>query len=336
MKNRFKTIAAAVLVSAHAAPAMSHHGASEFDTEVLKDYAGVVKEFRWVNPHISLILETQTESGEPITLEIEGNAPTTLRTVGVTATSLVPGERVTATVSPSRRFPESSAIGREVLKGNGDVIRFRVAEARGTGQQSARSASSIFGTWASAPTSVRQLGQGSRSWPLTALGQESSDNYSPTMSPAAQCIPTSAPWLMAYSAATTFELADDRVLFKSDWMGAERTIFLDGRSHPPIDEAFQQGHSVGWWEDDTLVVETTNFTNIIYGGIANGSGKRLTERFELSEDGRSMSYSFVMQDPEYIVGEVSGGHEYLYRPDLGFENLECDVETAQRFFREFR
>lgn len=323
-------------MSSHAAPAMSHHGAIEFDNDVLKQYEGVVKEFRWTNPHISMSLETQTESGEPITLVIEGNAPTTLRTVGVTATSLAPGERVTATVSPSRRFPNSPAIGREIAKGDGKVIRFRVAEARKTEQQSAQSASSIFGTWASAPTSVRQLGQGSRSWPLTARGQKSLNDYSPIMSPAARCVPTSAPWLMAYSAATTFELLGDRISFKSDWMGAERMIFLDGRSHPPIDEAFQQGHSIGWWENETLVVETTNFTEIIYGGIANGSGKRLIERLTLSEGGQGMSYSFVMEDPEYLIGEVSGEQQYIYRPDLEFANIDCVVETAQRFFQEFR
>ncbi len=119
-------------------------------------------------------------------------------------------------------------------------------------------------------------------------------------------------------------------------MGAERMIFLDGRSRPPVEEISQQGHSIGWWEDDTLVVETTNFTEIIYGAIANGSGKRLIERFTLSEGGKDMNYSFVMEDPEYLVGEVSGGHRYIYRPELGFEGLDCDLEIAQRFFREFR
>ena len=156
------------------------------------------------------------------------------------------------------------------------------------------------------------------------------------MSPQAECIPTSAPWLMAYSAPIEFQQLDDRIAFKSDWMRAERTIYTDGRNHPPSEQTFQQGHSVGHWDGDTLVVETTNFSEIIYGGIANSSRKRLVERFALVDDGKAIDYTFTMQDPEYLVGEVSGELRFDYRPDLELENLECDSETARRFFREFQ
>jgi hypothetical protein len=42
----------------------------------------------------------RTASGEPITLEIEGAGASLLRTVGVSASAIEPGDRVTAVVSP--------------------------------------------------------------------------------------------------------------------------------------------------------------------------------------------------------------------------------------------
>ena len=38
-----------------------------------------------------------------------------------------------------------------------------------------------------------------------------------------------------------------------------RTIYLDGRGHPAKRIPDYYGHSIGWWEGDTLVVETTGF-----------------------------------------------------------------------------
>ena len=45
------------------------------------------------------------------------------------------------------------------------------------------------------------------------------------------------------------------------WGGAYRTILLDGRPHLPPHVRQWFGDSRGRWEDDTLVVDTTNFTD---------------------------------------------------------------------------
>ena len=36
-----------------------------------------------------------------------------------------------------------------------------------------------------------------------------------------------------------------------------RTIYMDGRTHPEDLELSYLGHSIGWWEGDSLVIETT-------------------------------------------------------------------------------
>ena len=57
-----------------------------------------------------------------------------------------------------------------------------------------------------------------------------------------------------------------------------RVIPTDGRAHAPQNMRFYQGDSVGRWEGNTLVVDTTNFTNL---SAFQGSGEKLhlVERF---------------------------------------------------------
>ena len=79
-------------------------------------------------------------------------------------------------------------------------------------------------------------------------------------------------------------------------MGHEvRVIPLDGRPHLPQDVRQWQGDSRGHWEGDTLVVETTNFTDkTAFRG--SSENMRLTERFTRL-DPETLLYQFTVDDP---------------------------------------
>jgi hypothetical protein len=311
---------------------LGHHGNTEYNLSEQTRYEGVVTEVSWRNPHVFITLETQTTEGEFISLEIEGGAPAVLRTSGISAESLVPGDRVVAVVSPSRRFPKKSAYGYEIVREDGNIVP--LISARTGAQRITEAATDIYGTWV-ADNAFGPLVQSRGSWALTEKGQERYDNYSPSMTPQARCIPASAPWLMAYMVAINFERQGDRIEIRSDWMDAQRTIYLDGRSHPPSDERFQQGHSVGHFENGELIVDTTNYSDQVFGEMANGGGKHTVERFAVAGDGRSMSYSWMLEDPEFMAEPVSGTFTYSYRPDLELSGMACDIESAERFLHEF-
>jgi hypothetical protein len=319
-------------LSFYAVPALSHHGSSEYDRNTVVRYKGVVSQFLWRNPHSLLVLETRTASGDPITLEIEGGGASLLRAAGVSASSIAPGDLVTAVVSPSRRRPNESAYGYEIDKDDGSILPLGLQSSslRTLGQ----SASDIFGTWVS--DGFMDLIRARTTWPLTDKGKEVFDSYSPAMSSEAHCVPTSAPWLMTSPVVYQFERLSDRVLIHVDWMGAERTIYLDGRDHPPRDRTFVQGHSIGRWDGDVLVVDTTNFTKGVRAGVAWGEARHLIERFALDEGGRTMTYSFVWEDPEYLAAAVSGSAHMRYRPDLKPADAGCDLDSAERFLRDVR
>jgi hypothetical protein len=70
--------------------------------------------------------------------------------------------------------------------------------------------------------------------------------------------------------------------------GERREIFTDGRSLPTNDpQPWWNGYSVGRWEDDVLVVETTHFRD---GGWLDGAGNPLTDAAKMTERFRRPSY----------------------------------------------
>ncbi len=79
-------------------------------------------------------------------------------------------------------------------------------------------------------------------------------------------------------------------------MGHEvRIIPTDGRPHVPQNVRLWKGDSRGHWEGDTLVVETTNFSdkNPFRGASQN---MKLTERFRRA-DADTLIYQFTVNDP---------------------------------------
>ncbi len=74
-----------------------------------------------------------------------------------------------------------------------------------------------------------------------------------------------------------------------------RVIPTDGRPHVPQNIRLWQGDSVGHWEGNTLVVDTTNFTNL---SAYRGSSEKLhlVERFTRTADD-TMIYQFTVEDP---------------------------------------
>src|SRR5215467_6193245 len=80
-------------------------------------------------------------------------------------------------------------------------------------------------------------------------------------------------------------------------MGHEvRVIPTDGRPHLPSSFRLWKGDSRGRWEGDTLVVETTNFSN---KNSFRGSSEnmKLIERFRRL-DADTLMYQFTVEDPE--------------------------------------
>jgi hypothetical protein len=121
--NRLACLLAPALLAV-AAVAQAHHGTSQYDMERQVVLRGTVMEWRFANPHAWLTLEVVTASGARETWSIEGAPLGWLERNGWTATTLVAGEEVTATISPQRVVGRSGIL-REVTHADGTtrVIR---------------------------------------------------------------------------------------------------------------------------------------------------------------------------------------------------------------------
>lgn len=110
---------AAVLLSA--SPAHSHHSNVAYEVTKVVTITGVVKEFRWVNPHTWLHMIVDDGKGGKVEWQVEGRAPGVLLRAGWTKTSLKPGERVTVDMSPAKDGTNVGIIAR-VTKEDGTIL----------------------------------------------------------------------------------------------------------------------------------------------------------------------------------------------------------------------
>lgn len=92
-------VAAFVLVAAAAAQA--HHSPAAFDRTRQERIVGIVKEFRWQNPHSWILLEVAGESGAPATVwSVEMTSPTYLVRAGWKSNTVKAGDKVSITLNP--------------------------------------------------------------------------------------------------------------------------------------------------------------------------------------------------------------------------------------------
>jgi hypothetical protein len=331
--NRITTVALACSVPL-APPALAHHSAAAFDTRTQVTVTGSVTQYRFANPHVYLTLEVKKDDGSVVTVEVEAGAASVLNTLGFNKDSVTVGEVVTIVGNPGRRNPDTLLLGRDLHKRDGTYVPLNIASRSVYEAARNATATSIAGTWFSPLSSFGGFLGGAGRWPLTDEGKAAVARADPRATTQKDCIPIGAPALMFYPVANTIAVQSDRVVIQVDWMETERIVYLDGRAHPPASQTSLHGHSVGRWEGDTLVVETTNFTEHPMGlstSLPGSTRKRLTERFSVGEDGKMLVYSGVVEDPVYLAKPVEWSGTWEYRPGMPHSNQKCDVEVARRF-----
>lgn len=324
------------LVAAALAPfvAHAHHSRAAFDTAVEISLEGVVADVTWANPHAYFTLDTRGADGKPVRQEVEVGPLSTLQPLGLTRSALSPGDRVTVRANPNRRGPGHLVVGLEVTKSNGDVYPLHVVRPARP-PPAATPAASLVGRWVPTNDGFMGIVQGSRNWPLTDAGRAGIADGSGDSQ--GRCTAWPAPLLMALPMLRTIDVHADRVSFDFDWMGASRTVRLDATEHPRDLAPTLQGHSIGRWEGDTLVIETVGFVPHPEGagfGVPASDGKRLIERLTLTADRSRLDYEFTVEDAFSLTEPVTYRMQWVHRPDLQPSGQECDEALATRFLRE--
>jgi hypothetical protein len=93
----------------------SHHAFSPvYDAKRTITVEGVVKQFRFVNPHAMMLVEVTDKSGKVTTWNVEFAGRLNLEEAGWTAESIKAGERVTVTGNPTWQGSQRMAFVRLV------------------------------------------------------------------------------------------------------------------------------------------------------------------------------------------------------------------------------
>ena len=109
---------------------------------------------------------------------------------------------------------------------------------------------------------------------------------------------------------------EDHIVILLEMVHDARIIRLNSE-HASQDVRSWLGDSIGWWEGDTLVVDTTNFRELtgLYGGDAN---LHLVEHFTLLDNG-DMLYDFTVDDPTAWTAPWSGAFAWQRSDDKVYE-----------------
>jgi hypothetical protein len=101
--------------------AEAHHSNSAFYVTKVITIKGVVKEFKWSNPHVWVILTVDDGKGNQVDWKVEGRPPGILSRAGWSPKVLQVGETVTIDLSPAKDDSASGLIAR-VTKADGTIL----------------------------------------------------------------------------------------------------------------------------------------------------------------------------------------------------------------------
>lgn len=123
-----------------------------------------------------------------------------------------------------------------------------------------------------------------------------------------KCLPTGMPLMMQWiSPIYIFQDYGRVAILTEDDPGNDqpRTIYLQEKAHPAADVLFPSwnGHSIGHWDKDELVVDTVGFNEraILFGGVPRTPKTHIVERFKVSPDGQGLTDVVTIDDPDVLT-----------------------------------
>jgi hypothetical protein len=122
------------------------------------------------------------------------------------------------------------------------------------------------------------------------------------------------------------------LLYETSANSTFRQVFLDGRPLPAGPQPSWLGYSVGHWDHDTLVVETTGFNGRSWTDTAKGhpqtDAARVTERFRRRDFGH-LEIEITIDDPKAYTKPWTAKVPVKLLPDADLIETYCENEKDQ-------
>jgi hypothetical protein len=166
---------------------------------------------------------------------------------------------------------------------------------------------------------------------LTARAQASLDAFDPLDDPVIRCVMPGFPrgGLIIYP----FEIVqtDELLVFLYETFGMVRRIHMDGRQRPDFLPPSRMGYSVGRWEEDELVIDTTNIAPGLLsgGGVPQFGDVAVVERYRLVDEGRGLEGEVIVTAPETFVEPWRRTFTWALDPDGVIFEENCDPRDSR-------
>ncbi len=331
--NKLPTALAGLASLAFSPIASTHHGFQpHFDPNRLIEIKGTVTQYELINPHGFLYIESVDDAGEPIVYVCELPGRTQLARRGADQTLFTVGETITVVGFPARRDPYGCEFGTGYFAdGSSYTIRStddtqgQFAENREISFEPG-SSRSIFGTWIRAGLSGSGPRTGGDS--ITAAGRAARDAFDPIAdNPVTRCeaISPIENWGPPDLATSIREVGNEILIYQESY-DVTRSVHMNMDAHPPDIEPSNMGHSIGRFEDETLVIDTAGFSagvlSMVGPDALHTDQMTMVERLSIQEDTGRLLVSWVVNEPIYYSEPFTGSQE-LQSTDQEISRYDC-------------
>ena len=133
MKSKLTAVLWALMVIG-ATPAGAHHSFAMFDFNNTLTFKATVKEFRWTNPHVVLLVEGSAKPGDaPEIWSMELTSPGNLTRMGWSRHSFNPGDKIELEFNPLRDGKHGGAFKKGTVLATGQVWTSNLRDAEKPG-----------------------------------------------------------------------------------------------------------------------------------------------------------------------------------------------------------
>ena len=330
MKSReFMTGALLALSLVLVGQGQAHHSLNTFQQTPI-ELEGELVGINWRNPHVTFHLRVVDDAGEEAVWRMEAHSVFNLQRGGVTRDLIPVGAHVRvvgrqSSITDHRMIVDRMRLpdGRELTLWAGLFSTFDDAPRL---QDAASENLGIFRVWTVAQEDVSRAVTQTNELPLTeqAIAARASwdnlDNY------AVRCEAPGMPTMMLTQNPLEFVDEGPTIRIRTEWFDLVRTVHMD-RDEVPADAAYSRlGYSIGRWEGDELVVETTriNWPWLDNRGTPLSDALRVMERFTLSDDQSRLSFRIEIIDPaSFTEPVILSGHWLALGDTVGSYDLDC-------------
>ena len=321
----------------------AHHSFAPFDQTRLIDLSGVVVDFMLRSPHSILVIEAENNDGFAELWEVEMGPNPIMRRQGFDAVTFEPGDRIVVRGALRRDGAPGVLLGRGYFAADGAPIgRSDPLPVGGSeGSSGVDAADRFSGVWiVRRDPNINTFGD--TPLPLTEWAAQHRENFDVRETPAMHCVPPNLPALFYPPYLYGVTLEDDRVVFHYEYFAIIRTVPL-GRESARTESSGLFGYATARLDDGSIIVETDQFPaqaaglasifdpNGRGGDVPSSTRKRLTERYSLSDGGRTLVLEYTVEDPEYLTAPYSGRVILSRVPDdTPIQEFQCDEESASR------